>query len=128
MGGAYACPSTCSWTTRSRRPRARTRSRRGRARRSAEGRTRTCTGVAPQGILSPAPRWEPTTLDAQASRRSKQLGGLARAPVLRLHPPCVVEFVTPLAQSLHARASRLPSSQAAAVRDDLILRSVMLGL
>ncbi len=50
MGGACACPSTWSSTTRSRRRRARTRSRRGRARISAEDRTRTCTGIAPQGI------------------------------------------------------------------------------
>src|ERR1041385_8254216 len=52
MGGACACSSTCASITLSRRRRAGTRARRGRALPSAEGRTRTCTGIAPQGILS----------------------------------------------------------------------------
>src|SRR5882762_7258327 len=52
----------------------------------------------PQGILSQAPRWKPTTLGDTSSRRGKQLGGLARAPVLRLDPSSTISFDTPLSQ------------------------------
>src|SRR5438034_5945471 len=49
------------------------------------------------------PALEPTILGDTPSRRSKQLGGSARAPVLRLDPSSVVEFDTPLTHSPHAR-------------------------
>ncbi len=80
------CSSTCSSTTRSRRRRARTRSRHGRPRSSAEGRTRTCTGVASQGILSRTPPRDRKAHDDTRRIRTKQLGGPNGPPLYVLYP------------------------------------------